>query len=52
MFLLSEIEINRVNENEKIILDKILRNIQSEGFETVNTYRLAVKYGCHEINLL
>jgi len=33
MFLLSEIEINRVNENEKIILDKILKSIQSEGFE-------------------
>ena len=33
IFLLSEIEINRVNENEKIILDKILKSIQSEGFE-------------------
>ena len=33
MFLLSEIEINRVNENEKIILDKILKSIQAEGFE-------------------
>ena len=29
-----------------------LELLQSEGFETVNTYRLAVKYGCHEINLL
>ena len=33
MFLLSEIEINRVNENEKVILDKILKSIQAEGFE-------------------
>tara|TARA_A100001011_G_scaffold250572_1_gene258814 strand:- start:175 stop:1122 length:948 start_codon:yes stop_codon:yes gene_type:complete len=33
MFLLSEIEINRVSENEKIILDKILKSIQDEGFE-------------------
>jgi len=33
IFLLSEIEINRSNENEKIILDKIFKSIQSEGFE-------------------
>ena len=33
IFLLSEIEINRVNENEEIILDKILKSIQAEGFE-------------------
>ena len=32
-FLLSEIEINRANENEKIILDKIFESIESEGFE-------------------
>ena len=33
MFLLSEIEINRTNENEKKILDEILKSIQAEGFE-------------------
>ncbi len=32
-FLLSEIEINRANDNEKIILDKIFKSIESEGFE-------------------
>ena len=33
MFLLSEIEINRANENNKSILDKIFNNIKDEGFE-------------------
>ena len=31
---------------------KSLALLQSEGFETVNNYRLAVKYGCHEITTL
>ena len=31
---------------------KSLELLQSQGFETVNNYRLAVKYGCHEINTL
>ncbi len=33
MFLLSEIEINKANENNKSILDKIFNNIKDEGFE-------------------
>ena len=31
---------------------KSLELLQSQGFETVINYRLAVKYGCHEINTL
>jgi len=31
---------------------KSLELLQAEGFETVNNYRLAVKYGCHEITAL
>ena len=31
---------------------KSLELLQSQGFETVNNYRLAVKYGCHEITTL
>ena len=31
---------------------KSLELLQSQGFETVNNYRLAVNYGCHEINTL
>jgi hypothetical protein len=31
---------------------KSLELLQSEGFENVNNYRLAVKYGCHEITAL
>ena len=33
LFLLSEIEINRTQNNEKIILDNIYKNIETEGFE-------------------
>ena len=29
-----------------------LELLQAEGFETVNNYRLAVKYGCHGVNTL
>ena len=29
-----------------------LELLQVEGFETVNNYRLAVKYGCHEVTTL
>jgi hypothetical protein len=31
---------------------KSLELLQSEGFENVNNYRLAVKYVCHEITTL
>ncbi len=33
VFLLSEIEINRAKDDDKIILDKIFQNIDDEGFE-------------------
>ena len=33
VFLLSEIEINLANNDNKIILDKIFKNIETEGFE-------------------
>ena len=33
VYLLSEIEINRNKEESKIILDKIFKNIKTEGFE-------------------
>jgi len=31
---------------------KSLELLHSQGFENVNNYRLAVKYGCHEITYL
>ena len=31
---------------------KSLELLQAEGFETVNNYKLAVKYSCHEVNTL
>ena len=31
---------------------KSLELLQSQGFENVNKYRLAVKFGCHEITYL
>ena len=31
---------------------KSLELLQAEGFETVNKYRLAVKYSCYEITAL
>ena len=31
---------------------KSLELLQVEGFETVNNYKLAVKYSCHEVNTL
>ena len=29
-----------------------LELLQSEGYETVNNYRLAIKYGCYEVTTL
>ena len=29
-----------------------LELLQSEGYETVNNYRLAIKYGCYELTTL
>ena len=31
---------------------KSLELLQAEGFETVNNYRLSVRYGCYEITAL
>ena len=45
----SEARTNLVKGIDKLYIYKML---QQEGEHNVNTYRLAVKYGCYETNTL